>query len=201
MLHLWAFFLFLAAGTWLVATQPAGMWWPAAIFASSVVGLFASSALLHRVKWSPRWYPRMRRLDHAMIFGLIVGTYTPVFAVALAGRGVEPVFAVLCIMAALGVLMTLFWPGAPKWVRSLVYVSVGWVGVAVVPDLIATVGWSGLAMVLGGGVAYSIGAVIYALRRPNPFPRIFGYHEVFHALVIAAVAMHFVLIRYWVMPG
>ncbi|NOY93171.1 MAG: hemolysin III [Deltaproteobacteria bacterium] len=200
-LHLWAFFLFLAAGIWLVASQPAGSWWPAAIFASSVVGLFGSSALLHRVRWSPTWYPRMRRLDHAMIFGLVVGTYTPVFVVALAGRGVEPVFAAVCAMAGLGVLLTLFWPGAPKWVRSLVYLSVGWIGVAVVPDLIATVGWSGLAMVLAGGVAYSIGALVYALRRPNPFPRIFGYHEIFHALVIAAVVLHFALIRYWVLPG
>jgi hemolysin III len=201
LLHLWAFFLFLAAGAWLVASQPSGRWWPAAIFAGSVVGLFGSSALLHRVSWSPVWYPRMRRLDHAMIFGLVVGTYTPVFVVALEGRGVEPVFGAVCVVAGLGVLLTLFWPSAPKWVRSLVYLSVGWIGIAVVPDLIATVGWSGLAMVLAGGVAYSVGAVIYALRRPNPFPRIFGYHEVFHALVIAAVAMHFMLIRYWVLPS
>ena len=199
-LHLWAFFLFLAAGIWLVASQRDGMWWPAAIFAGSVVGLFGLSALLHRVAWSDTWYPRMRRLDHAMIFGLIVGTYTPVFVVALAGRGDELVFAAVCGLAGLGVLLTLFWPGVPKWVRSLVYLSVGWIGVAAVPDLIDTVGWSGLGLILGGGVAYSVGALVYAFRRPNPFPRIFGYHEIFHALVIAAVATHFVLIRFWVLP-
>lgn len=203
-LHAWAFFLFLLVGAWLISVQliaaQGEVVWPAVVFASSVVGLFGSSALLHRVDWSPTWYSRMRRLDHAMIFGLIVGTYTPVFVVTLSGRGVEPVFVAVCVAGGAGVLMTLFWPGAPKWVRSLVYVAVGWIGVAVVPDLIDTIGWSGLAMLLGGGVVYSLGALVYALKRPNPLPGIFGYHEIFHALVIAAVAMHYAVVAFWVLP-
>lgn len=200
-LHVWAFFLFLAVGVWLVVSQRAAVWWPAAIFASSVVGLFGSSALLHRVDWSSTWYPRMRRLDHAMIFGLIIGTYTPVFVVGLVGRGVDAVFGAVCAAGGVGVLLTLFWPEAPKWVRSFVYIAVGWIGVAVVPDLLDTIGWSGLLMLLGGGVVYSLGAVVYALKRPNPVPGIFGYHEIFHALVILAVAMHYAVVAFWVLPA
>lgn len=198
-LHAWAFFLFLAIGAWLVIAHREGRWWPAAVFASSVVGLFGTSALFHRITWSPVWYRRMRRLDHTMIFGLIVGTYTPVFVVALVGRGVDWVFGTVCVLAAIGAAITVFWPGAPKWVRSVIYVTVGWVGAMVMPALIDAIGWSGFAMLIGGGVVYSIGALVYALKRPDPFPKIFGYHEIFHALVIAAVGMHYACIAFWVL--
>lgn len=198
-LHAWAFFLFLGMGAWLVMSQGEGRVWPAAVFATSVVGVFGTSALFHRVNWSRRWYWRMRRLDHAMIFGLIVGTYTPVFVVALADRNVDWVFLSVCVLAGLGVAVTAFWPSAPKWVRSTIYVGVGWVGVIVVPDMIATMGWSGFAMLVGGGVVYSVGAIVYALRRPDPFPKVFGYHEIFHALVIAAVGMHYAAVAFWIL--
>lgn len=198
-LHLWAFFLFLVIGIWLVVEQRDGRWWPAAIFALSVIGVFGTSALYHRVPWSPKWYPRIRRLDHAMIFGLMVGTYTPVFVVGLVGKGLDWVFAAICGFSILGALVTTFWPRAPKWVRSTIYVSVGWIGAVVIPDLIDTIGWAGFAMFVGGGVVYSIGAAVYALKRPDPFPEVFGYHEIFHALTIAAVAMHYFAIAFWVL--
>jgi hemolysin III len=198
-LHVWAFFLFLAAGAWLVLSQGEGRTWPALVFASSVVGVFGTSALYHRVSWSPAWYPRIRVLDHAMIFGLILGTYTPLFVISLDGRGRETTFFATCALAGAGVLVTLFWRSAPKWVRSAVYLAVGWMGALVAPDLVETIGWSGIAMLLGGGIAYSIGAVFYALKRPNPFPGIFGYHELFHALVIVAAGLHFSLITFWVL--
>ncbi len=197
-LHAWAFFVFAALGIGLVVAKRDSDLWPSAIFALSVVGVFGTSALYHRVRWSRVWYARIRRLDHTMIFGLIMGTYTPIFVVALAGRA-ETVFIAAWVVTAAGVLMTLLWPNAPKWARSLVYVGVGWIGVPVLPDLVDAIGWSGLSMLVGGGVAYSVGAVIYALKRPNPFPDVFGYHEIFHALVIAAVAVHYAVITFWVL--
>lgn len=198
-LHAWAFFLFLGIGAWLVLAQRGSRWLPAAVFAGSVVALFGTSALYHRVKWSRTWYARMRRLDHTMIFGLIVGTYTPVFLVALVGQGVGWVFATVCVVAGIGALVTVFWSNAPKWVRSAIYVSVGWIGALVIPDMIDAIGWSGFGMLIGGGVVYSLGALVYALKRPDPFPRVFGYHEIFHALVIAAVGMHYACIAFWVL--
>ena len=198
-LHVYAFFVFLAAGAWLVLSRGDEKAWPALVFVASVVGVFGTSALYHRVKWSPAWSPRIRVLDHAMIFGLILGTYTPLFVVSLDGRGREGTFLATCAVAGAGVLVTLFWRNAPKWVRSAVYLGVGWMGALVAPDLVETIGWSGIGMLLGGGIAYSVGAVFYALKRPNPFPGVFGYHELFHALVIVAAGLHFSLITFWVL--
>ena len=197
-LHQWAFFLFAGLGVWLVASQRDAHLWPAAVFAASVLGVFGTSALYHRVKWSSRWYARVRRLDHTMIFGLIMGTYTPIFVVALAESDVGLYFKIAWAVTAAGALMTLLWQTAPKWVRSLVYVGVGWIGVPVLPDIVDALGYAGLSLLVGGGVAYSIGAVFYALKRPNPFPGVFGYHELFHALVVVAVAMHYAAIAFWV---
>jgi len=194
-LHLWAFFVSLVAGAILVVTA---MSWPYAVFALSVAGLFGTSALYHNVRWSKAWYARVRRADHAMIFALILGTYTPLFMISLAGRGVDLLFFSTCAVAGLGVLITLLWPQAPKWVRAVVYLVVGWMGAAVAPELLGALGPSGLGLLLLGGVLYSVGAVIYAIKRPDPWPDTFGYHEIFHALVIAAVAAHFGVVAFYV---
>jgi hemolysin III len=131
----------------------------------------------------------MRRLDHAAIFLLIAGTYTPL-AVLLRGRG-EVLLAVVWAGAALGVVRAVAWPRAPRWLAVGLYVLLGWCVVPLVPALHATAGALATALLLAGGAAYTVGAVIYALRRPDPFPRVFGYHEIFHVLVVAAAALHF----------
>ena len=178
-LHVWAFFASLVAGTLLVVTLAR---WPYAVFAASIAGCFGTSSLYHRVKWSPRWYVRVRRMDHAMIFVLIMGTYTPLFMIALADRDVD----------------LLFYSGAPKWVRACVSLVVGWMGAAAVPELLGTIGAGGVALLFTGGALYSVGAVIYAIKRPDPWPQTFGYHEIFHALVIAGVAAHFGVVAFYV---
>lgn len=199
LLHLYAFFGFLLAGAALVASQWDAERWPTTVFAASVTGLFGTSALYHRVRWSPEWYARIRLIDHAMIFVLILGTYTPLFLVSLEGRGLEATFGVTCAVAVAGIAVTTLWRTAPKWVRSAVYLGVGWTAVLVASDLVDAIGWDGVAMLAGGGVAYSLGALVYALKRPNPVPGVFGYHEIFHALVIVAAGTHFAVITFWVL--
>ncbi len=193
-LHAWAFLPFALAGIWLVlSTAPADRW-PTLGYALSVPACMGTSAMYHRVYWEPPWYARMRKLDHAMIFGLIVGTWTPLCLVVFRGRDVDTLFATLCVMAAIGVTVTLFWSTAPKWLRTLIYFAVAWVGVLAIPHLYATEGELGVGLLAGGGVLYSVGAIAYALQWPNPSPRVFGYHEIFHVFVILAAATHFALV-------
>ena len=136
----------------------------------------------------------MRRLDHAMIFVLIAGTYTPVALVALSGTLPRLILIVLWVAAIAGLVFRLAWMTAPKWLFAAIYTALGLVPVAIIGELPAAVGWLGLAGLAGGGLLYALGAVIYAAGRPNPRPGVFGYHEVFHALVIAAAAMHYAVI-------
>ena len=198
-LCVYGFVGFLAIGALLFALDPRAWRWPVLAFALSVVALMGTSALYHRVTWSPEWYVRIRRLDHAMIFVLITGTELPLFRIALAGSEVDGYFALALGAAGLGFLVTMLWAGAPKWVRTLVYVLVGWSPVPVMGYLADAIGGLGLGLLATGGALYSIGAVAYGLRWPNPFPGRFGYHEVFHAFVIAAVATHYAVVVFWVL--
>jgi len=200
--HQWAFFVFAVLGVALVATAPPGRGTlAAAIYAACVVVLFGSSALYHRVTWrsdsTRRW---MRRLDHSAIFLLIAGTYTPFALLILDGTLADVVLAVIWVGALGGIVLKLLWIDAPKWLAAAIYVALGWVAVAVVPDLVSEVGVAASAMVGVGGLFYTVGAVIYALRRPDPIPTVFGYHEVFHALVIAAAALQYAVVAFWVLP-
>jgi hemolysin III len=164
----------------------------ALVYGATLVVLFGTSALYHRIVWSPGAYLVMRRLDHAAIFLLIAGTYTPV-GVLLGGERGHVLLTVVWGGAALGVLRAVLWPRAPKWLAVALYVLLGWCVVPVIPPLHAAIGSLGTALLAAGGAAYTVGAVIYALRRPDPFPRVFGYHELFHVLVVAAAALHFVV--------
>ncbi len=160
------------------------------VYGASLFALFAVSALYHRPTWPPRARLMMRRLDHSAIFLLIAGTYTPMCLV-LGGRLGSALLAVAWGGAALGVVQSVLWPRAPRALVAVVYVALGWVVVPVLPALRAELGAWGVALLALGGVVYSMGAVVYATRRPDPFPRVFGYHEVFHAMVIAAAALHY----------
>jgi hemolysin III len=200
--HQWAFFISVVLGAVLVLLAPAGQ--PrlaAAIYAFSVAGLFGASALYHRINWTSlsarRW---MRRLDHSMIFVLIAGTYTPFALLVLDGTLATAILIVVWTGAATGIVLKLCWIDAPKWLIALTYVLLGWVAVAAFPDMISRLGVTPTVMVALGGVLYTLGAVVYALRRPDPAPQVFGYHEVFHALVIAAAALQYAVIAFFVLP-
>ncbi|HTE67799.1 MAG TPA: hemolysin III family protein [Actinomycetes bacterium] len=200
-LHQYAFFVSLASGTLLVllaTTARASV--AAVIYAASVSALFGVSALYHRVTWTGPARRRMRRLDHAMIFLLIAGTYTPVGLLVLQGRLGTVVLAVVWGGAIAGIVLELAWAGAPRWLGGTVYLALGWVAVVAMPQLFARLGVTGGMLIVAGGLVYSAGAAVYALRRPDPVPAVFGYHEVFHLLVIAGVAAHFLAISLFVIP-
>ncbi len=162
------------------------------VYGASLFVLLAVSALYPRPTWSPRARSVMRRLDHSAIFLLIAGTYTP-FCLLLGGRAGTMLLAVIWGGAAVGLVRAIAWPRAPRWLSAAVYVLLGWAVLPVLPALRAAVGWGGLALLAGGGLLYTLGAVVYSARRPDPFPRVFGYHEVFHAMVVAAAACHLVV--------
>jgi hemolysin III len=200
--HQWAFFVSLVTGGALVIAAPDGRSRLAAgIYAVTVAGLFGTSALYHRITWASqaarRW---MRRLDHSMIFLLIAGTYTPFGLLVLDGTLGTVVLALVWGGAAAGILLNLVWVDAPKPVTAIVYVILGWVAVAAFPDLIDELGITATVMIGLGGILYTLGAVVYALRRPDPAPAVFGYHEIFHALVIAAAAIQYAVVAFYVIP-
>jgi hemolysin III len=200
-LHQYAFFVSLASGTLLVllaATTKASV--AAAIYAASVSALFGVSALYHRSTWTTPARRRMRRLDHAMIFLLIAGTYTPVGLLVLQGTLATVVLAVVWGGALAGIALELAWTTAPRWLGGTVYLALGWVAVVATPQLFARLGMAGGLLIVAGGLVYSAGAAVYALRRPDPVPLVFGYHEVFHLLVIAGVAAHFLAISLYALP-
>lgn len=193
--HQYAFFASLITGAVLVLVAPTPRATSAAaIYAISVSGLFGASALYHRVRWRPAARRWMRRLDHSMIFVLIAGTYTPFAVLVLHGRLAEIVLGIVWGGAVAGIVLKLAWVDAPKWLMAAVYLALGWVGVATAPQLLHRAGPGALGLIVAGGVLYSIGAVVYATRRPDPSPRVFGYHEIFHLLVIAAAAVHYAAI-------
>ncbi len=199
-LHQYAFFVSLGVGTALVAVQdPLRRQVAAAVFAATTAAMFGTSALYNRVTWSPKWRQRMRRLDHTTIFLLIAGSYTAVALLVLSGTWRLAVLAVVWSGVLAAVVVSLVLPQAPKWVAAGIGVGLGWVGVIAFPKLLERVGPWGMALALVAGLLYTAGAVVYARRRPDPFPAVFGYHELFHALVIAAVACQYVCIAFFML--
>jgi hemolysin III len=199
--HEVAFFVSLGCGVGLILAASDGRARLAAsIYAVAVSALLGTSALYHRVTWRPKARRWMKRLDHSMIFVLIAGTYTPVALLALRGTLSNTILIVVWAGALGGVIFKLAWIDAPKWLFAAVYVALGLVTAAIFGELPATIGWLGVAGLAGGGLLYIVGAVIYASGRPDPAPRVFGYHEVFHALVIVAAALHYAVIAFAVLP-
>jgi hemolysin III len=185
--HQYAFFVALVAGVVLVLrAQTAAGSVAAGVFGATLALLFGTSALYHRVQWDPAQRAVMRRLDHSAIFILIAGGYTPLFSLVAGPAGGHVALWVIWIGAMLGVAKSVFWSYAPKWVTALFGVALGWVVLGQVVARAAIVGWLPVEMLIGCGAIYSLGAVVYATRRPDPLPRVFGYHEVFHAIVIGA---------------
>jgi len=200
--HEWAFFasLVLGAGLILLAQTPKATL-AVGVYALSLSALFGTSALYHRVNWTrPNVRLRMRRLDHSMIFFLIAGTYTPFALLVLNGALATAILVVVWIGAIAGAIVEVIWINHPKWASVLIYMSLGWVAVVAFPALWSSLGVGGSLLVAAGGVLYTAGAVVYATQRPNPNPAIFGYHEVFHLLVIAAAVAHFSAVAFFALP-
>jgi hemolysin III len=201
--HEWAFFVSLVLGAGLiVAAKTPKATLAVAIYAVSLSALLGTSALYHRVNWTRpsvrRW---MRRLDHSMIFFLIAGTYTPFALLVLSGPLADAILVVVWAGAIAGAVVEMVWIDHPKWVAALIYLSLGWVAVISFPELWGSMGTTGTLLVAAGGVLYTAGAVVYAIQRPNPNPRVFGYHEIFHLLVIAAAAAHFAAVAFFALPA
>lgn len=201
--HQWAFVasLFLGAALVLAAKTPKATV-AVTIYAVSLSALLGTSALYHRVDWKRpevrRW---MRRLDHSMIFFLIAGTYTPFALLVLHGPLADAILVVVWIGAIVGAVVEMVWIDHPKWVAALIYISLGWVAAAAFPELWGEMGVAGTLLIAAGGLLYTAGAVVYATQRPNPSPRVFGYHEIFHLFVILAAAAHFAAIAFFALPA
>lgn len=190
--HTWAFALSIPLGVVLILVAESGRARAAAaIFAASVTVMFGASALYHRVTWTPARRIWMRRVDHIGIHALIAGTYTPFGVLVLSGAWRVTVLAVVWAGTALVTVLKLLWPSGPKWLAAVIGVSLGWVGVVAFPQLVDGAGLAPPLLALGGGLFYTVGAIVYVLRRPNPWPGVFAYHEVFHTLVVVAVALQY----------
>ena len=197
-LHAYAAVVSIATGATLIAVAAAlrggAAGWSTAIYAATVTLLFSCSALYHRLNWGPRGHGVMKRLDHSMIFIFIAGTYTPFAALTLPRVSSIAVLLVVWIGAAFGVLLKSSWPTAPRIISVPLYIALGWVAVFVLPELLHHYGVATLVLICAGGIIYTLGALAYGFRRPNPAPRTFGFHEVFHLCTLVAALCHYVAV-------
>lgn len=195
LLHAWAFWFALLAAVALIAVAPDARARVAAlIYGIGLCALFGASATYHRWRGNPRWKPILRRVDHSTIFVFIAASYTPIALLVLEDPLRIVVLTSVWAGALAGVAMSICWIDAPRVLVAICYVAVGWVAVIAMPQLFDARGAAMPLLLLAGGLLYSLGAAAYATKRPNPWPRSFGFHEVFHALVIAAALVHFVAI-------
>jgi len=201
LLHAYAFWVAAVAAAVLIALAPtADARVAAGVYGAGLCALFAASGLYHRWRWSPRWKPLLRRVDHSTIYLFIAASSTPVALLVLVGTLQLVVLISVWAGAALGIAFTLAWIDAPRLLVAGTYLAVGWAGVAALPALLDRVGLTATVLFATGGALYSIGATVYAVRRPDPWPRVFGFHEVFHSLVIAAAVVHYIAMAGWVVP-
>lgn len=201
-LHAHAAWIAAAAAITLIALAPtAGARVAATIYGAGLVALFSASALYHRWRGDPRWKPWLRRVDHSTIFIFIAASYTPIGLLVLDGTLQTVVLASVWTGAIIGVILSIAWIHAPRWVQAACYLAVGWVAVVALPELATRIGIAPFLLLALGGGLYSLGAAVYATGRPNLWPRTFGFHEVFHALVVAAALAHFIAMAGWVVPS
>lgn len=199
--HLAAFVAAVPLGAMLVLDASAGVARVGAVaFAASVSMMLGVSSLFHRRAWTSTGRRWIRLLDHAMIYALIAGTYTPVALLVLDAGWQLPILTVVWGGAVVATAARLLWPEAPSWLASATCIALGWISVIVLPQIVEGIGVVATALLIVGGIVYTVGAVVYARRRPDPFPSTFGYHEVFHALVVVALTCHYVTIAFFVVP-
>jgi hemolysin III len=202
LLHAHAAWVAAVAAIVLIALAPTAAARVAAlVYGIGLIALFTVSALYHRWPGDPRWKPWLRRMDHSTIFVFIAASYTPVGLLVLDGTVQIVVLVSVWAGALAGIVMSVAWISAPRWLQALTYLLVGWVAVLALPQLAERAGVAPLVLLAVGGGLYSLGALVYALRRPDFWPRTYGFHEVFHTLVIAAAIVHFVAMAGWVVPS
>lgn len=166
------------------------------IFGGAMILLYTASTLYHWLPVSEKWVRFLRRVDHSMIFFYIAATYTPICLIPLRGPWGWSIFGVVWGLALVGIAMKIFWLHAPRWLSTGIYLGMGWLVLVGIYPLMQNMSLSAVAWLAGGGVVYSLGAVIYAIKWPNPIPKYFGFHEIFHLFVIGGSACHFV-VMYW----
>jgi hemolysin III len=184
----------------LVVADSARAYVGGAVFAASLFLLYGTSATYHRVHWAPTARRVVKRLDHAMIFVLIAGTYTPLCLQVSLAWGI-PMLSVVWGIAGAGIVLKLLWPDGPRWLSVALYVALGWLALAAVSELVTWFSVVELALLGIGGALYTVGGVVYAIRRPDPWPRVFGYHEIFHLFVVAGSALHYSLVVIYILPS
>jgi hemolysin III len=199
-IHLVATFFAIPAVIWLVMHAARGvMTAGTTVYGIFLVLLFGVSAAYHMVNWSPPVYAVLKRVDRSVIFLFMGGSYTP-FLLGAGGTAVELGLPIVWVGVILGVAKTVFWRGTSRWLTSMPYVVLGWIGLPFIPALYRLFGPFVFGLIVASGLVYTIGAVVYARRWPNPVPTIFGFHELFHVLVVVAVAAHYVAVWYIVVP-
>jgi hemolysin III len=199
--HQWGFVVAVLAGGALIASAPT----PTArvacsIYVASLCAMLGASALYHRIDWKPRSAGVIRRLDHSMIFVMVAGTYTPFALLVMTGPLAHFVLVASWTGALVGVAFTVLWTTPPTWLRSSLYLLLGWASVLLVPQVYDACGLGAIILLAGGGLLYTLGAIVYVRREPNPIPGVFGFHEVFHAFVVAAAVAHFAAIAFYAVP-
>ena len=199
--HFYALFVAIVAAVVLVVTAPGGLaTFAAAVYATTLVGMFGASALYHRGDWSLTTARRLLQLDHTAIFLLIAGTYTPIALLAMSGTMQVATLAAVWLVALAGIVFEWLPIPAPRGYVTSVYIGLGWIGAFAFIPLYQETGWAGVALVAGGGLSYMVGAIVHAARKPDPWPEVFGYHEIFHAFVILAALLQYCAIAFLVLP-
>jgi hemolysin III len=199
--HFYALFVAIIAAVVLVATAPAGLArFGATVYATFMVGMFGASALYHRGNWSVPTGKRLLQLDHTAIFLMIAGTYTPIALLVMDGTDRAATLTAVWVVAAAGIVFEWLPIRAPRGYVTTVYMALGWIGAFSFVPLYDATGWAGVLLIAGGGLLYTVGAVVHAARKPDPWPETFGYHEVFHVFVILAVILHYCAIAFLVLP-
>ena len=200
--HAYAFWVALAAAAVLTALVPAGTPRVASVvYGIGLCGLFAASGTYHRWRWNPRWRPLLRRIDHSTIFIFIAASYTPVALLVMHGTLRWVILVAVWSGAAIGVILSVAWITAPRVLSAACYLALGWTVVFALPQMLDALDVAPLVLLAVGGLLYTLGAIVYATKRPNPWPSTFGFHEVFHALVILAAAVQFIALAGWVFPA
>jgi hemolysin III len=194
-LHQYFFFISLGACALLLAKSSSSKSLTATlVYSFGLLSMFGVSALYHKLHWNPKPRALMKRLDHSAIFLLIAGTFTPVCLFALSPESSQKMILIIWSVAIVGILQSIFWVKAPKWFTAIFYILMGWMIIPFLPELQNTLGSFSLTWLAAGGVAYTVGAVFYAIKKPNLFPNVFGYHELFHLFTIFGAILHFVVV-------
>ena len=172
-----------------------------AIFAASLILLYGTSAAYHRINWTPLFRAIISRMDHSMVLVLIAGTYTPFCLLVLGNAWGITMLSVVWGIAGVGIILNTAWPGTPRWLRVGFYVALGWVALVAAAELAARLAAAPMALLVLGGVLYTVAGLMYAIKKPDPYPRVFGYLEVFHLFVIAGSVLHYLAIAIYVLPS